>query len=135
VNILDDIAPFPSGHKVSAKGMATHYAALSLIHHTLTMDHIDFLKQREAYNKSANMAILSYAVAHLLNALAEIGPQGEQEALELWQDLGDPPGFGPSLWAWLTDAGVDPQAVIELAEQAATPNPAAGTQAGMGGAA
>ncbi|MET9339222.1 hypothetical protein [Nonomuraea sp. NPDC003804] len=116
---LHDIAPFPSVHDATAKSIGAHYAALALLHHTLAMDHLDPRKDRDAYHRSANMAILAYGVAHLLHAFAEIPGRGDEAALELWQDTMNPPAFGPQLWEWLAGAGVNPAEVVKAAAEAA----------------
>lgn len=119
MSVLDKIAPYPPGHMVTARAMATHYSAFALLHHTLAVDHYDVTEDREAYSRSANLAILAYGVAYTLHTLADLGPQGEQAALDLWERWINPPGFGPDLWEWLADAGVDPQEVVKAAAEAA----------------
>lgn len=134
MNALDKIAPYPASEKeATAAAMARCYTAYAQLHFRISLDHHD----RDQAARSSRSFVSCYGLAYLLRELEKhAGAEAANEvARNLWaeQDAGD--GMGEWVWEWLEEYGIDPEAVNKIAEEATTPNPDAGTQAGTCGAA
>jgi hypothetical protein len=127
MNPLDKIAPYPKCvGDASAEAMARYFAAFAQLHWRLAMDHRDADQARH----STNMAITHHGLAYLLREMP--ARDGDRLAEELWETWDSDGGVGVDLWNWLSEYGIDPDAI---ARQVTDVNLQASTKAGTGGAA
>ncbi|MFI7691724.1 hypothetical protein ACIBQ6_21835 [Nonomuraea sp. NPDC049655] len=130
MNALDKIAPYPqSAEEATAEAMARHFTAFAQMHWQVSIDHPDKGQARQ----SMNMAIAYYGLAYLLREMP--ARDRDRVAHALWETWDSGMGVAVDLWEWMAEYGIDPAAVARIADQVVKPNPEAGTQAGMGGAA
>lgn len=119
---IQDLAPYPRrAEDVTAKAIVKHYATFTLFHHRRSME-LDINTDRAAYDRSVNMACLGYALTAVLRSTFEpFDAESDVLAREFWTEFGDPSGFGPDLWRWCRELGVDPQAVVDAADSSMRP--------------
>ena len=64
-------------------------------------------------------AVQSYTIVHLLRTLQEIAPdKADEVAKDVWNAWEDGGAIGEWLYEWLTEYGIDPAAVADIARQA-----------------
>jgi hypothetical protein len=135
VNALDDIVPFPQRvEDATADGLARVYTAYARLFDLVAERHPDADERDSAHVGF----VASYSMAYLLRELEESAgiTVADQVARTLWTDVKDYAGLRPCIAEWLTEEyDIDPAAIDAVAAQVVEPNPDAGSQAGMGGAA
>lgn len=122
MNVLDKIAPYPTREEdVTADVMASHFAAFALMHQALVLNHLDFDKDHADYMKSVGHAVSYYGLASLLRQVIEHAGavKADEVAKDLWLAWEDGSSVGEWCWEWLTESGIDPEAVQEAAAHAA----------------
>ena len=135
MNVLDDIVPFPTRFEdTTADGLARVYTAYARLLDLVAERHPD-AEERD----SAHVGfVAAYSLAYVLRELEEAAgiTVADRVARTLWADVRDGAGLRPCVVEWLTEEyDIDPAAIDAVAAQVVEPNPDAGSQAGMGGAA
>jgi hypothetical protein len=135
VNALDEIVPFPQRvEDATADGLARVYTAHSQLFGRLAERHPD-LEERETFEIGF---VAAYSLAYLLRELEEAAgiTVADRVARTLWRDVQDASVLRLCIREWLSeDYDIDSAAIDAVAAQVVEPNPDAGSQAGMGGAA
>ncbi|MFG1683572.1 hypothetical protein ACGFNP_25610 [Nonomuraea sp. NPDC049269] len=115
---LNDLAPYPDFlSQVTAEGIARHNAVLALEEHHLRMK-LNGLVDGHAWKEALRASRTGWAVALLLRALIEhAGSEvADDVARALWKDWDDSQDFAPQLARWVSEAGVDPAVLVEMAQ-------------------
>ena len=115
---LDEIAPYPEREEdVTAEAMAKHYTAFAQMHHRRIA--LILHSDNSEWIKSIGFVTAHYGIVYLLRELEERAgaKQADEVAKRLWADWEDGSGLGERLWEWLTEYGVDPEAVNKVAAE------------------
>lgn len=111
---LDDFAPYPAHpDDATAEGLARALAvrAQADFARARTMDPAD-----PGHSGTVTRMIKTVGIVRLLRALAQHAPgQADEIAAQLWAQWDTATGYGESLADWLTEYGIDPAAVNEVA--------------------
>lgn len=134
MNALDQIAPYPrTAAEATGEAMAAHYAAKAALWGHIALYHHEPDVRGRAHREVGD----AYRLAYLFHEIAaNAGDRlADRLAAELWVTLNDGEEMAGDLEAWLAEYAVPADRIAEIAAQVCEPNPLAGTQAGMGGAA
>lgn len=115
---LNDLAPYPDFlSQVTAEGIARYNAVLALEEHHLRMK-LDGLVDGHAWKEALRASRTGWAVALLLRALIEHAGRevADSVARDLWKDWDDSQDFAGQLTQWVSEAGVDPAVLAEMAQ-------------------
>lgn len=120
MNALDKIAPYPQREEdVTADVMAAHFAAFALMHQALVLNHLDHKNDRADYMRSIGHAVSYYGLASLLRQVKRHAgaEKADEVAKALWEAWEDGSSIGEWCWEWLTEYGIDPEAVQKAAAE------------------
>ena len=116
---LNDLVPYPDFlSQVTAEGIARHNAVLALEEHHLRMK-LNGLVDGHAWKEALRASRTGWAVALLLRALIQHAGRevADEVARALWKDWDDSTDFAPQLAGWVSEAGVDPALLVEMAQE------------------
>lgn len=130
MSITDTFAPYPRDEDdVTAATLARHMAVAAQVAHSQIFpsmyardaaegpgradkDSPTAKLTAEVHHLTLVNAINEYAIVHLLRALVEHAPQqADAVAKDLWNAWEDGGATGEWLWEWLTEYGIDPEAI------------------------
>jgi hypothetical protein len=115
---LNDLSPYPDYlSEVTAKGLARYNAALALEEHHLRMK-LNGLVDGHAWREALHNARTGWAVAYLLRKVIEHAGEGVADAVArtLWTNWDDSQDFADDLTAWVSEDGIDPAVLVEMAQ-------------------
>lgn len=117
-NIVDQAAPYPREEKdVTADALARHLAAAAQAAHARAMDP----SMDEPTIAATYRMVDLFGLVRLLRALIEHAPaEADAVALDLWGAWEDGSSLAEWLYEWLTEYGIDGEA-IRAAVEAKTP--------------
>lgn len=118
-NPLDKFAPYPrSEDEVTADALARH-VAVSAQRRRVIIDRLMVDTSPDAGARRMDqigVLINEYGVVKLLRALVEHAPEeADGYAKRLWGAWHDGASVDEGLWEWLTEYGIDPEAVSRVA--------------------
>lgn len=122
---LNGLAPYPKTlEDATAEAMARDHAVRTQAHFVRSMD-LPFGHPDERH--AINAMSWSFGITYLLRALIEHAPDKADEiASGLWSEWHGGDGFGEWSFEWLTEYGIDPNAVNEIVAALPETTPADG---------
>jgi sulfite reductase beta subunit-like hemoprotein len=103
-----NLAPYPtSAEEVTAEKLARHLAVAAQHSFRTTMD------ATEPDRAAMTVFVHEWGIVFLLRELQERAGTHVADAVarQLWESWEDGGGLGEFLWEWLTEYGIDPEAV------------------------
>jgi hypothetical protein len=112
-NPLNDIAPYPRREAdATADAMARNLTVVAQLNWRRMLD----TETAEDTRAATNLLVNLYGIVKLLKALQAVAPETADEAArDLWADWQDGGALGEWLHAWLTEFGIAPERVDEVA--------------------
>ncbi|TDD97593.1 hypothetical protein [Actinomadura rubrisoli] len=110
---LNDLAPWPATEAdVTAESLARYLAVRAQAHQT----HRKTASSPEGREWATSATVDMFGLVKLLRILQEVAPETADEAAKgLWSDWQDGAPVDEWLWSWLTEYGIDPEAVNRAA--------------------
>jgi hypothetical protein len=115
---IEDLAPYPNSEEdATPDRLVRHLAVGAQVHWT------QWRNSRHLLNEETRMLLLESAISaasalHLLRAVMKHAPESAGEvARDLWLLWEDEGGVAEALWEWLTEYGIDPEALTQSVER------------------
>lgn len=117
---FNDLAPWPETvEQATAETLAKNLAVYGLANQQRLLDALGTGDSDSVQLEAIPHIVNAYGLVKLLRALGECDrDRADEVARGLWADWDAGDSLGEWLWEWLTEYGIDPKRVAEVAAQA-----------------